>query len=84
VDSATLKKMIIKIKLAISAVEISTAKLPGEAKKMAKEASEKRAAGDRRAAVDLMFKRRIILRKIESHDALLKRLHIALDKLVFF
>lgn len=77
-----LKRLIVKTKFAIVATEMTIEKLSKEAQALVPVASEKKKAGDRRAAVQFMFKRRIKLRQIEKYAIAKKKLCEVRDQLV--
>ena len=81
-DAAQLKKMIVKSKLATIAVEMAIDKLQKDTKTLAKEAIDKKAAGDKRGAIQVMFKRRLIMKRIKKYEVMMPKLVAARDKLV--
>ena len=77
-----LKKMILRAKIAIFAIEITLNKLRKEPPELVKKASEKKAAGDKRGAVWLMLRRRGVLQRIARYEKNLKELMEAHDNWV--
>ena len=77
-----LKKMIIRAKLTILAIQTTLENLRKEPPLLVKKASERKAAGDKREAVWLMLKRRGILIKIQHHEKNLGKLIEARDQWV--
>eukprot|EP00826_Nyctotherus_ovalis_P026260 TRINITY_DN2053_c0_g1_i3.p1 TRINITY_DN2053_c0_g1~~TRINITY_DN2053_c0_g1_i3.p1 ORF type:complete len:160 (+),score=47.17 TRINITY_DN2053_c0_g1_i3:119-598(+) len=76
---AELKKMIIRAKIAIVAIDATVQNLRKEVPDLVKKASEKKAAGDKRGAMWLLLRRRGILKRIERYEKSLKELVKARD-----
>ena len=76
------KKMLIQTKVKIVAVEATITRLNENVESLVQEAIDKKKIGDKRGAVQAMFKRRLTLRQIEKYKAMLKKLIAARDQLV--
>ena len=82
--TSPLKKAIVRTKLAIVAVEMTLEKLTKDTADLVRTALERKKSGDKRGAVQTMFKRRLLLRQIAKYEAMKKKLSISLDELVKF
>ena len=76
------KKMLIQTKVKIVTVEATINRLTENVEILVQEAIDKKKIGDKRGAVQAMFKRRLSLRQIEKYKTMFKKLIVARDQLV--